>query len=208
MTMPLIFDNVYHRKRISDLVRTTWRRSRRSSECMDCMPHEVPLLVLCAYRCQWTCFSRVPALEFGTVTLAELMDAGILKPGTDTVSVGFKGTTFQASLLPGGIIEFQGTMSPSCHQGRHKTVPCAASSPPLRLSRGVSKQQRTARHSTQHAVAFVGQTFTDPCVFSITVKRLISSYKDEDETAGWVRRFWPLLTALEPHTLHVLHVLR
>jgi len=81
--------------------------------------------------------AKVPALELGSATLVELMDAGILKPGTDTVAIGFKGTTFKASLLPGGIIEWQ------------------------------------------------GQPFKDPSAFSITVKRLLSPYKDEDETAGW-----------------------
>lgn len=51
---------------------------------------------------------RVPVIDYGTATLAQLMDAGYVRPGTGNVTVAYKGMTYRANLLPGGIIEFDG----------------------------------------------------------------------------------------------------
>ena len=50
----------------------------------------------------------------GTLTLQDLMDAGIIFPGRNNISVHYKGTVYTASLGKDGMILYQGMLLPAC----------------------------------------------------------------------------------------------
>lgn len=50
----------------------------------------------------------------GTLTLQDLMEAGIIFPGRNNISVHYKGTVYTASLGKDGMILYQGMLLPAC----------------------------------------------------------------------------------------------
>ncbi len=47
----------------------------------------------------------------GSVSLMDLLEAGMLAPGSDNLSITYKGISYSASLLRDGTIEWQGELA-------------------------------------------------------------------------------------------------
>ena len=58
----------------------------------------------------WSAASR-KARSGGVPTLQDLIEAGIIIPGRNNITVSYKGTTYTASLEKDGSIAYQGTYS-------------------------------------------------------------------------------------------------
>ena len=63
--------------------------------------------------------------------LQDLIDAGIIIPGRNNITVSYKGTTYTASLEKDGSISYQGRTAALVHSHRVQWCPCLNAPVPL-----------------------------------------------------------------------------